>query len=58
MNDQLSVIIIKGSQKKVLDTINKDFGFVSQPKKQIKLTKKEKRTYIHKKKLTSVQRHE
>ena len=56
MNDQLSVIIIKGSQKKVLDTINKAFRSVSQPKKQIKLNKKEKRKYIHKKKLTSVQK--
>lgn len=55
MNDDLSVIIIKGSQNKVLDTINKAFGLTS-TKKTIKLKKKEKRTYNHTKKLTSVQK--
>tara|TARA_A100000164_G_C21901045_1_gene770529 strand:+ start:1004 stop:1357 length:354 start_codon:yes stop_codon:yes gene_type:complete len=55
MDDQLSLIIIKGSQSKVLDTINKAFGLNSQ-KKTIKLNKKEKRNYNHKKNLTSVQR--
>lgn len=53
MNDELSVIIIKGSQSKVLDTINKAFMLTSHTKPK---QKKKKRTYISKKKLTSVQK--
>lgn len=55
MNNELSVIIIKGSQSKVLDTINKAFGLTS-TKTKTNTTKKEKKTYNHKKKLTSVQK--
>ena len=49
MNDDLSVIIIKGSQNKVLDTINKAFGLTSTKKRR----KKNLQSY---KKLTSVQK--